>query len=72
MSVTSRWVTLEVESVEVRLEGSLIWWDPEAFRLDGTERQQVRPLLALVCDRKGVSGNTAARNDGAKRRWRGL
>ena len=49
-----RWMTLEIDSVEVRLEGSLIWWDPEAFGLDGIERQQVRLLLALVCDRKGV------------------
>ena len=49
-----RWVPLEIDSVEVRLEGNLIWWDPEAFGLDGIERQQVRLLLALVRDRKGV------------------
>lgn len=34
---------------------TFIWRHPEAFGLDRIECQQVRLLLALVCDRKGVA-----------------
>jgi hypothetical protein len=48
-----RGVPFEIDSVEVCLEGNLIWWDPETLGLNGIECQQVRLLPTLVRDSKG-------------------